>query len=112
MTPGVPASQTETASWGKRFIRNVLWSWLGVGAALFTGFFLSPYIIRTLGDHRYGIWALAFAFIDYFNLFDFGFKTATVNLVSRARATGDDRRINEIINTSLFYFIAIASAVF
>jgi O-antigen/teichoic acid export membrane protein len=101
-----------SAGWGKRFLTNVLWSWLGVGASLFTGFFLSPYIIRTLGDHRYGIWALAFAFIDYFNLFDFGFKSATVNLISRARAEGDVKRINEIVSTGLFYFIGMASVVF
>ena len=46
-------------------------------ASFFTGFFLSPYIIRRLGDQRYGIWALAFAFIDYYTLFDFGFNDPT-----------------------------------
>jgi O-antigen/teichoic acid export membrane protein len=94
--------------WSQRFFFGVLWSWAGVAATFFTGFFLSPYIIRQLGDSRYGMWALAFAFIDYFVLFDFGFKSAAVNFLSRAKAEGDEQQINEIVNTSLFYFLGIA----
>lgn len=74
-----------------------------------TGFFLSPYIIRKLGDERYGIWALAFAFIDYTNFFDFGFKSAIVNLISRFRAKHEESKINEVVNTAFFYFLGIAT---
>ena len=56
--------KAEDRKWAERFLVNVVWSWLGVLAGFFTGFVLSPYIIRKLGDQRYGIWALAFAFID------------------------------------------------
>jgi O-antigen/teichoic acid export membrane protein len=95
-------------TWAERFFVNVIWSWVGVFANFLTGFFLSPYIIRKLGDERYGIWALAFAFIDYFILFDFGFRLAAVNLISRFRIQHEEDRINEVINTSLFYFIVLA----
>lgn len=98
--------------WAERFFVNVLWSWLGVVASFFTGFFLSPFIIRSLGDQRYGIWALAFAFIDYYTLFDFGFKTAVVNLISGLHARREDGEINEVINTALFYFIALGMLIF
>src|ERR1700759_4402706 len=90
-SPMEKAVEDREGPWARRFFLNVVWSWMGVAASFFTGFFLSPYIIRTLGEHRYGIWALAFAFIDYFMLFDFGFKSATVNFVSLARAEGDER---------------------
>ncbi len=73
------------------------------------GFFLSPYIIRKLGDERYGIWALAFAFIDYTTFFDFGFKSAIVNLISRFRAQNQETEINEVVNTAFFYFVGIAA---
>lgn len=85
---------------------------MGVVASFFTGFFLSPYIIRHLGDQRYGIWALAFAFIDYYTLFDFGFKTAIVNLISRFRSKNEESEINEAINTALFYFIGLGVFIF
>src|SRR5947209_15174 len=111
--PDPQADQTTSGSntWAERFLLSVLWTWAGTAALFFTGFFLSPYIIRKLGDSRYGIWALAFAFIDYFSLFDFGFKSAAVNFLSRARAAGDPERINEILNTSLFYFLGIATVL-
>src|ERR1700728_3171517 len=105
-------SRQTGEKWAERFFINVLWNWLGVVASFFTGFFLSPYIIRTLGDQRYGIWALAFAFIDYYTLFDFGFKSAVVNLISRYRAEGQDRETNEVINSALFYFIGLGFFIF
>jgi O-antigen/teichoic acid export membrane protein len=107
------SGQTQAGEkWAERFFINVLWSWLGVVASFFTGFFLSPYIIHKLGDRRYGIWALAFAFIDYYTLFDFGFKSAVVNLISGFRTRGEDRQINEVINTALFYFMALGVLIF
>ncbi len=98
--------------WAERFLLNVIWSWIGVGVNLLAGFFLAPYLIRKLGDEQNGIWALAFAFIDYFTLFDFGFKSAAVNLISGFRAKDDPDQINEVINTSLFYFLCIGGGLF
>ena len=108
----VSYSRPTGEKWAERFFINVLWNWLGVVASFFTGFFLSPYIIRKLGDQRYGIWALAFAFIDYYTLFDFGFKSAVVNLISRFQAEGQDRETNEVINSALFYFIGLGIFIF
>ncbi|HSP69234.1 MAG TPA: oligosaccharide flippase family protein [Bryobacteraceae bacterium] len=99
----------ETEKWARRFFVNVVWSWVGVLTSFLTGFFLSPYIIRKLGDERYGIWALAFAFIDYTLFFDFGFKSAITNLISRFRAQNQEAEINEVVNTAFFYFLGIAT---
>ena len=112
ITESVPDERHTGEKWAKRFFVNVLWSWLGVVASFFTGFFLSPYIIRKLGDQRYGIWALAFAFIDYYTLFDFGFKSAVVNLISRFQAERQDLETNEVINSALFYFIGLGVFIF
>lgn len=100
---------TQESQWAERFLVNVIWSWLGVIGTFFAGFFLSPYIIRKLGDERYGIWALAFVFTEYFTFFDFGFQNAVVQLVSRARAQNETGSINELINTAFFYFLSIAT---
>jgi O-antigen/teichoic acid export membrane protein len=100
-----------TEKWARRFFVNVVWSWVGVLTSFLTGFFLSPYIIRKLGDERYGIWALAFAFIDYANFFDFGFKSAIVTLISGFRAHNEEDKINEVVNTAFFYFLVIATVL-
>lgn len=92
----------------KSFLINVLWSWLAVAANIFSGIILTRYIIRKLGDERYGIWALTFSLIEYVFLFDLGFRSAIVTFVSRRRTEGDAEGINQIINTALAYFSGVA----
>jgi hypothetical protein len=46
---------------GERFFRNVLWSWTGVAASFFTGFVITPIVIRKLGPEHYGIWLQVFS---------------------------------------------------
>ncbi len=96
---------------GERFVLNVLWSWTGVAASIFTGFVITPLLIRKLGPEHYGIWLQVFSILDYFWFFDLGFNPAIANFCARFLALGDDRKINQVINTALFYFSMIALAV-
>ncbi len=105
------AAPTSGSEHAKRFFFSVLWSWLGVATNLFTGIFLAPYIIRKLGAERYGIWALSFALIEYFWVFDLGFRSAVVNFVSRFRTRGEPENVNQIINTALAYFLAMSGVL-
>ena len=92
-----------------RFMKNVLWSWLGVAASVITGIWLSPYIIHKLGDEAFGIWTLVFAFLEYYWLLDLGFRSATLKYAAHYRATGEDDKVNEVVNTGLAYSVAIAA---
>ena len=93
------------------FLVNVLWNWVAVAANIFTGFVLTRYIIRELGDERYGIWALTFSLIEYVFLFDLGFRSAIVAFVSRRRAQGDTPGINDVLSTALAYLSVAAGLV-
>jgi O-antigen/teichoic acid export membrane protein len=93
---------------GETFLKNVLWNWSGVAVSLFAGLILSPYIIRKLGADGYGIWSLVFSITGYYNLLDLGFRSAIVRYSAHFRATGEDGKINELVNTTLAYFTAIA----
>jgi len=106
----VPAELEQTPAATSRFVTNVLWSWLAVAFALVSGVFLSPYVIHRLGDERYGIWALAFSFVDYFVLVDFGFRSAIVKYTAHYRATREFDRLEELVSTALAYF-AVAGAI-
>jgi O-antigen/teichoic acid export membrane protein len=108
--PSSSAGSPESSQ-SQRFFINVLWNWLSVGANIFTAIFLTRYLIRKLGDQRYGIWAIVFALIEYIFLFDLGFRSAIVNFVSRFRVQHDNDGINEVINTALFYFACVAVLV-
>ena len=95
----------------KLFVRNSVWSMIGVAANVFVGLILSPYIVRLLGAERFGIWALVFAILDYLWLFDLGLTPAIANLITRHLALNQVTKINEVINTATCYFLALASVL-
>jgi len=98
-----PVEQVQPARRGKRFVVNLLWSWMGVGATLASGLLISPYLISKLGPEGYGIWVLSFALVDNYMLLDLGFRSATVKYVAHYWATGEPARVNEILNTVIAY---------
>jgi len=84
---------------------------MGVAFAILAGLVLSPFMIRRLGDEGYGIWALVFALIDYYDMLDFGFRSAVVKYTAHHRAANEPAEINTVINTALVYFSVIAALV-
>jgi O-antigen/teichoic acid export membrane protein len=92
----------------ERFVKNVLWSWMGAILSIITGLVLSPYIIRKLGNEGYGVWSLAFSFLQYYWLLDLGFRSATLKYSAHYRATGESEKVNEVVNTGLAYSGSIA----
>src|SRR6266699_3246381 len=105
--PQSPAAVKPACPHGERFLINVLWSWTGVAANLFVGFIITPIVIRRLGAEQYGVWGLIFSILDYFWFFDLGLNTAVCNFCARYLATDEPEKINELINTALFYFFLL-----
>lgn len=103
-----PATSAHHA---ERFLINVIWGWVSVITNFVAGIFLSPYMIRQLGPERYGIWVLAFSLIEYFFIFDLGFRSAIVNHNSQFWTKKEFIKINEVINTTLVYFTGIAALI-
>src|SRR5581483_9343822 len=110
MTASEQASSGQNR--GARFIKNVLWSWIGVGATLASGFIISPYLIRKLGPEAYGIWAISLALIENYGFLDLGFRSATVKYVAHHWASSEPRKVNEVINTGLMLSATVAAVVF
>ncbi|HWB83424.1 MAG TPA: oligosaccharide flippase family protein [Bryobacteraceae bacterium] len=106
-----PQQTPPPASKSKRFLTNVLWNWVGVGTNLAVGLVLSRYVIHKLGDERYGIWALIFSILDYFWFFDLGLNTAVTNFCARFEASHEPEKINEVLNTGLFYFSVLSLVI-
>lgn len=98
----------EPVSRSHRFAANVFWTSLGAATNLVSAFVLSPYVIRKLGAGGYGIWTLAFSFLGYYGLLDFGIRSAVVYFVAVHRARGEFSRINEILSTAAAYYCLAA----
>jgi O-antigen/teichoic acid export membrane protein len=103
----VSATAGESSKRSERFFHSVVWSWFGVGVSLFAGVLLSPYIIRKLGDEGNGVWVLIFALADSFGMMDLGFRSATAKYTAHYRATGELDKLNETLNTAIFFSGAV-----
>ena len=104
--------QSHSDRRGKRFVINLLWNWVGVGATLIAGLIISPYLIRKLGPDAYGVWVLSFALVENYVFLDLGFRSATVKYVAHYWATGEPVRINEVLNTVIAYAAIISTGLF
>jgi len=86
---------------GRVHARNLIANWTGHGANLVVMFFLSPFIIHTLGSVEYGIWGLLGVLTGYAGLLDLGVRVSTSRYIVLYFGKGDDVRLDETIRTAL-----------
>ena len=79
--------------------RNLLSNWGGFMFQVLVAFALTPYIVASLGNTYYGIWALIVSMTGYYGLFDLGFSASLTQYVTRYFATGDFKRLNQSVST-------------
>jgi len=88
----------------RRHIRNLMANWICVGGTLLTLFFLSPFVVHTLGKVEYGIWSLLTVLTGYMGIFDLGVRASTGRYVILYHGRQDHERVDETIRTSLTFF--------
>ncbi len=71
-------------------------------------FFLTPLMIKTLGDYRYGIWALVNIFANYCGYAELGITSAVQRYLAVAVGNNDREEFNNICNNGFFLNIIIA----
>jgi O-antigen/teichoic acid export membrane protein len=86
-------------------------NWVAFFATLFVAFFLAPYLIRSLGDARYGVWCVVEAILAYFTLFDLGIAACLVRFVAKYHATDESDRLNNLVSACLVIFSIAAACV-
>jgi O-antigen/teichoic acid export membrane protein len=77
---------------GQVLLRSALWNLAGGIAPLAVAVVTIPIILRGLGTDRFGILTLAWVFIGYFSLFDFGLGRAMTQAVAQefGKGAGDE----------------------
>ena len=106
----------QSSKRGERFFHSVMWSWLGVAVSIFSGVFLSPYVVLKVGHVAAGVWALIFSVLDNVWMMDLGFRSATLKYTAHYRALGQPDKVNQTINTGLAFsgsgcIIAVSAAL-
>src|SRR3954470_21774150 len=86
-------------------------NWAAFAASLAVSFFLAPYLIRNLGDGRYGVWCVVESILAYFTLFDLGIAACLVRFVAKFHATDELTDLNRLVAACLAVFTAAAGCV-
>ncbi|HAH20751.1 MAG: hypothetical protein A2Y00_07320 [Omnitrophica WOR_2 bacterium GWF2_43_52] len=97
-------------SLSQKIIRNTFFNIIGRAWGMLVSFLLTPYIIRSLGLERFGIWAVVTILTTYYGLLDFGLGASFIKYISEFHAKNERDKINQVVNTGfiLYSFLAIA----
>lgn len=109
--PDTAAKPVVKQSTARVLIRNVLSSWMGLVLNMAVAFFMSPFLVRTLGDVWYGMWVLIRSTTGYMGMLDGGVRVAIVKFVARADASGDTAELNKTVSTAFFLYCCVAVIV-
>jgi len=81
-------------------------------AGMAVTFFLTPFVIHSLGDRMYGLWVLVGSAMGFYWLFDLGLMSAVQRFVSQAIGRGEKAAQSKIVSTSFFLFTALGIIAF
>jgi O-antigen/teichoic acid export membrane protein len=79
---------------------------MGYAAQIAVAFFLTPFVLNSLGDSRYGIWVLVTGLTGYYGLLDLGFRSGITQYMTRHLVGRDFEELNRSASTA---FAALAS---
>lgn len=91
--------------------RNSVYYALKSVVALAAMLLVTPYILKTVGTARYGVWALAGVMTSYAQLSDFGITESLVKYAAEYHACKDSIRLNRLVNTAFVFMLFLAVAV-
>jgi O-antigen/teichoic acid export membrane protein len=80
-------------------------------AQVMVGFFLTPFVVHSLGDRMYGFWALVGTFIGYYGLLELGLGSAVSRYVGGALGKGDKEECGKLFSTALQLYVVLGLAV-
>ncbi len=75
--------------------------------AIAIAFLLSPFLVNTLGDTKYGIWSIIAALTGYMTLLDLGVSSAVAKYVSKYKALNDYKSINVVFSSGIAILLVV-----
>lgn len=106
------ARPSELVDYSAKLLRGSAARVVTTLVSIATTFFLTPFVVRTLSDHWYGLWVVISGFAAYYYLLDFGISSAVNQYITAAVARRDSERVNQVVSTAVALFAGLGSAVF
>ncbi|ACN15089.1 putative O-antigen and teichonic acid transporter [Desulforapulum autotrophicum HRM2] len=92
-------------------LRNLTANWIGHGAGLVVMFFLSPFIVHTLGVTEYGIWQLLTVLTGYMGVLDLGVRASTGRYIILFLGQQEYEKVDETIRTGLGLYTVLSGLI-
>lgn len=89
-------------------IRGVAFNWIARMASILIVFFLTPFLIRSLGVELYGLWAVIMGMTNYYALADLGLRGAGTKYIAQYAAVNDTESLSRVVVTCLVTYLALA----
>jgi O-antigen/teichoic acid export membrane protein len=77
------------------------------GVSFLVSFFLTPFVVRTLGDSVYGLWVVLLSFVGYAGILEMGVQPAVVKMVSQHRGDTDRNKLAELLGAAFVFFVSV-----
>jgi len=99
-----------------RMARNVFANWTSFLFTAVVAFFLSPFVVRSLGNTEYGAWVLLSSLVGYMGLLDLGVRGAVTRFIAKFHAEGDHLQSSRLASSAFIIYcvtglLAIVAAV-
>lgn len=85
----------------RTILRNIFSNWLSYIVMVLAGFFLSPFVVRSLGDSGYGVWILVISLTGYFSVLDVGIRSSLGRFIARYVSLNEPEKVNRTVSTAL-----------
>ncbi len=92
----------------KSLAKNTIFNLLGYGVPLIVAVVVIPFLIKGLGDEKFGILNLAWIIIGYFGFFDLGIGRAITKIIAEKIVTQKGDEIPPIFWTSFVMVLSVS----
>lgn len=75
-------------------------------------FFITPILVRNLGDYDYGVWELVVVVIGYMGMLDLGIRPAVSRFAAYYKSRNDAASLLSMYSTAFLYMLALGAVSF
>lgn len=113
--PGLPPAGPSAPGPGNRAMHrrltvNSASNLLRYVVSLGVAFFLTPFVVRTLGDDRFGFWVVVLSFVGYAGILELGVQPAVIKVVGQHKGSGDWKKLGELLSAAFLFFAGVGLA--
>jgi O-antigen/teichoic acid export membrane protein len=92
-------------------LRSIFSNWVGLLTIGLMSFLITPFMIHHLGDFQFGIYALAFSAVDYFDLLAQGIRSTLQRFTGRLSEARDRENLNSVFSTALVVTLVVGAFI-